>query len=173
MLKTINQVDREWLEQCGTFSLGSSGRLLWGSDVWDGPELQETTSHVKLWRQSSQAEEAANEAAWRRVRVGGGKEWRSIRLVWQELRDHRKKVQDESQRQARPAGHLGPGSSCQDKQHAHCSLLSRSLTKREQMVSHSWKRKTGNISNHHMLLLKPTNTIIYIWKDEQVFSWSV
>lgn len=59
----------------------------------------------------------------------------SIRLMWQEPRDHRKRVLAESQRQARPADHLGSGSPCQNKWLPHCSLLSRSLAEREQMAS--------------------------------------
>lgn len=33
--------------------------------------------------------------------------------------------------------------------------------------------QTGNISKYHILLLKPTNTEIYSWKDEQDFNWSI
>lgn len=134
------------------------------NDIRGEPELHKRASHVKIQRQNSLGRKTANAAAcwWRSLNV-------SIRLMWPEPRDHRKRVLAESQRQARPADHLGPGSPCQNKRLPHCSLLSRSLTEREQMASCVWKHQTGNVSMYHMLLPKPMNTMIYTRKDERFF----
>ena len=76
-----------------------------------------------------EAEEAANEATWRRVGEQEGVKEQQVSVAGAE------RPQEAGAGWVPETGKASrPGSSHQDKRRPHCSLLSRPLTKREQMV---------------------------------------
>lgn len=147
----------------GHIHLGNPGRLPLRSGLWDDPALYERANPM-IWRQSNPGRGNSKCSSLGGEGASGqcGKSWETTgRSHWLSRRD----------RQGQWIT-WGLGARVRINRF-HTALFHLSPHRERTCGFWGLETQTGNISKYHLLFLKPTNTEIYGWKDEQDFSWCI